>query len=94
MLNSLYRDAAASLYKELSIKYKTENIHSNVFPTLLSDEDCTPPIKPKVKEIPVYPRLMQMNGMIGIVPVEYTISPNGYPRDAVSYTHLTLPTIE
>jgi TPR repeat protein len=82
-LSETEQTKAASLYKELSIKYKTENIHSNVFPTLLSDEDCTPPIKPKVKEIPVYPRLMQMNGMIGIVPVEYTISPNGYPRDVL-----------
>ena len=73
----------ASLYKELSIRYKTENIHSNVFPTLLSDEDCTPPIKPKAQGIPIYPRSMQINGIIGIVPVEHTISPKGYPRDVL-----------
>ncbi len=82
-LSETEQTKATSLYKELSIKYKTENIHSNVFPTLLSDEDCIPPIKPKAQGIPIYPRSMQINGIIGIVPVEHTISPKGYPRDVL-----------
>ena len=82
-LSETEQTKAASLYRDLSIKYKTENIHSNVFPALLSDEDCSPPIKPKAQGVPIYPRVMQTNGIIGIVPVEHTISPNGYPRDVL-----------
>ena len=88
-LSETDRTRTSRLYEELGLRYKTENIQSRIFPKLLNDEDCTPPIKPKVQGKSVYPRRMQTQGRFGIVPVEYTISPEGYPRDVLilDFTH-------
>ena len=68
---------------ELGDKYGLDGIESRIFPKLLRDEDCFPPIRPINQGKPVYPRYAQTRGLHGLVHVEMTISPEGYPRDLI-----------
>lgn len=70
-----------TLFVELNEKYSSENIESRIFPKPLNDEDCIAPIIPIKQVKPTYPRSAQRVGQYGLVAVEMTISPEGYPRD-------------
>lgn len=76
-------DSLQGLTLELGDKYGLDGIESRIFPKPLRDEDCFPPIRPIKQGKPVYPRYAQTRGMHGLVHVEMTISPEGYPRDLI-----------
>ncbi|MEM7360247.1 MAG: energy transducer TonB [Pseudomonadota bacterium] len=70
---------ADTLYQELILVYGLENIKRDLLPRLLNDEDCPPRLKPIHKEPLTYPRNQQHR--MGLVSAEFTISPEGYPRE-------------
>ncbi len=77
-----------SSYKLLSQRYSLSSVNQNVFPTLLNDEDCPPELEPIRKANLVYPRSQLKSGKTGLVHSDYTISPEGYPRE-VNVTRAT-----
>jgi len=68
-------------YNEINQIYGHESIEDNIFPTLLDDKDCPPDLKPLHREAPIYPKSELRSGRMGLVHAEFTISPEGYPRE-------------
>lgn len=74
---------AEELYAVLDDDYNVEKNLQNLFPTPLDDEDCAPEVK-RIREGKAnYPTTELNSGRMGIVQLDYTISPEGYPRDVV-----------
>ncbi len=71
------------VYAELVTFYSIKNIRENIFPKPLSDEDCEPKYVPLKKVPAVYPKHEARNGHMGLTRTEFTISPEGYPRDII-----------
>lgn len=82
--NESKRNEAEKLHRKIDPIYNISTISANIFPKPLADEDCAPDIKPLKKVAPRYPRLEAKAGRMGLVHMEYTISPEGYPRDIVA----------
>ncbi|WP_299946994.1 TonB family protein [uncultured Microbulbifer sp.] len=82
------KKAAEKLFTELDPIYNIASISNYIFPKPLSDEDCTPEINPVKRAIPKYPYSEIRFGHMGVVHTEFTISPEGYPRD-ISITKST-----
>lgn len=80
-LSSEQKDQAKRLYRELIPTYGISNIRNNIYPKPLSDEDCTQKVRPIKRKTPSYPLSMLNTGKMGVTQAEYTISPEGYPRD-------------
>ncbi|WP_101758112.1 energy transducer TonB [Oceanicoccus sp. KOV_DT_Chl] len=68
-------------FSELNPVYSISAIKANIFPKPLSDEDCPPDIQPIRKVAPRYPKSENRSGRMGLTHLEFTISPEGYPRD-------------
>jgi len=75
------KQEADKLYNAMSDIYGRESIAENIFPTLLDDKDCAPDLMPIRRGKPVYPRSELRNGKMGLVHTEFTVSPEGYPRE-------------
>ena len=74
---------AQELIAQLEPVYGADGIRENIYPKLLNDEDCLPEAKPLRKESAAYPKKELRQGIMGVTTVEFTISPEGYPRDVV-----------
>lgn len=75
------RQRSESLYDELKLTYSTESIQENIIPKLLDDEDCTPEMVPLHRQLPVYPHSEFQQGRMGVVHVDFMVSPEGYTRE-------------
>lgn len=82
-LSEEQKDQAKLLYKEMEPIYGINNIRQNIYPQPLSDEDCTQNVRPIKRVTPDYPRSKLYSGKMGVTQTEYTISPEGYPRDII-----------
>lgn len=71
------------IYEELEPLYSIKKIRENIFPKPLSDANCEPEYVPLKKVPAVYPRHEARNGHMGLTKTEFTISPEGYPRDII-----------
>ncbi len=80
-----------SNYQRLSERYSISSVNQNVFPKLLNDEDCPPELEPIRRAKLVYPRSQLESGKTGLVHSDYTISPEGYPRE-INVSRTTNPT--
>lgn len=74
-------EQAESRYIELEPIYSINKINEKIFPIPLDDADCPPELQPIKKIAPSYPWKENKSLRMGITQAEYTISPNGYPRD-------------
>ncbi len=72
------------LFIELNSIYNISTIKANIFPRPLNDEDCPPEITPIKRDAPRYPKYELSTGRMGLTHMEFTISPEGYPRDIIS----------
>ncbi len=72
------------LFIELNSIYNISKIKANIFPKPLNDEDCPPEITPIERVAPLYPRSESIAGRMGLTQMEFTISPEGYPRDIIA----------
>jgi TPR repeat protein len=75
---------AEEIYSELNAVHSISSIEKNIFPKLLDDKDCPPEIVPIKRAPPVYPRNELNAGRMGLTRMEFTISPEGYPRDIMA----------
>lgn len=73
--------AAQALFWELDAIYNVANLEQNIFPKPLDDEDCLPTAEARIKVAPKYPIVEQRRGAMGVVYMEFTVSPEGYARD-------------
>ncbi|WP_353410096.1 energy transducer TonB [Arenicella sp. 4NH20-0111] len=89
-LDDTQKKKSEELYREFALIYGAESIKNNIFPELLDDKDCPPDIEPLKRGTPNYPRREVQNGRMGLVTAEFTISPEGYPREI----HITSATSE
>ncbi|MEW5249957.1 energy transducer TonB [Microbulbifer sp. 2201CG32-9] len=78
------RIEAEQLFVELNTIYNVSEIENNIFPKPLSDADCVPETTPIKKTTPRYPSSELSSGRMGLVHMEFTISPEGYPRDIIA----------
>jgi len=76
-------EKANALKVELEPVYAFKHLKNEIFPRPLNDEDCPPKVQPLKRTAPKYPRSQAQMGKMGITQTEYTISPEGYPRDIV-----------
>ncbi|MFS1524038.1 energy transducer TonB [Microbulbifer sp. 2304DJ12-6] len=83
-LNDSQKEEANKLFSELDPIYNIASINGNIFPKPLSDEDCAPEVKPAKKITTRYPISEIRSGQMGVVHTEFTISPEGYPRDIIT----------
>ncbi len=81
--NDSQKAEADKLFYELNPIYNIVKTKERVFPRLVDDEDCPPEVTPVKRIVPNYPRGEARSGRMGITHTEYTISPEGYPRDIV-----------
>jgi tetratricopeptide (TPR) repeat protein len=77
------KSKAESLYIELNKIHSIDLIRANIFPKLVSDKESAPEIKPIKREAARYPSSEIKALRMGLTEMEYTISPEGYPRDLV-----------
>ena len=80
-LDTQQKEKIESLLIELDPIYNITSIHKNILPKPINDEDCEPTPNRISSPKPKYPRGEVRNGRMGITKLEYTISPEGYPRD-------------
>ena len=80
-LDNTQKSYAKDLYSEIIEIYGHKNIEANIFPSLLDDKDCPPDLKPISRGVAVYPKSELVNGKLGLVHTELTVSPEGYPRE-------------
>ncbi len=73
------------VYAKLVPIYGIKNIRENIFPKPLDDEDCASEVRAVKKVTPSYPKTELAAGKFGLTRVEYTISPEGYPRDVIVF---------
>ena len=83
-LNAEEAKLALEMHEKLDAVYSISRIKENIFPTPLNDEDC-PPEHVRIKEVQLkYPRSELARGTMGLTHMEFTISPEGYPRDLIA----------
>lgn len=80
-LNDAQVEEVKGLYDEIKSIYGKKNIENNIFPKLLDDKDCVAQVQPIKRGSADYPYEERSQGRMGLVYAEYTISPEGYPRD-------------
>ena len=72
---------ADELFIKINPIYNISKISGNIFPKPLNDEDCPPEATPIRREPPRFPYTQLRAGRFGVSIMEFTISPEGYPRD-------------
>lgn len=75
------KEEVEARFGQLSAEYSISAARERVTPKSLSDADCIPEPSPLKQIVPKFPRRENINGTMGIVTLEYTISPEGYVRD-------------
>lgn len=83
-LDNEQKIAAQKLLTELKPIYGIDNIMANILPKPLDDADCAPDIEPIKLGNALYPVSESNSSRMGITHLEFTISPEGYPRDIVA----------
>lgn len=83
-LTDQQKEEAKQVFTTLDPIYNISTIENNIFPKLLDDEDCVPEVKPLKKPVASYPQSEQNKNKMGQVQLEFTISPEGYPRDVIA----------
>ena len=83
LLNEQQKSEAERLFLELDPIYNIKQVRKQTQPRPVSDENSAIVVIPIKRKKPQYPAEEGMYGNMGLTYLEYTISPQGYPRDVV-----------
>jgi len=81
------KQRAQDLTLELISEFGSDALNNTLYPKPLNDAQCSQEYSPISKVTPRYPATELMRGNMGIVEVEFTISPQGYVRDLIASTY-------
>lgn len=73
-----------TIYQQLLPRYGIKQVFNMLQVNPLDDEDCEPERKNISAAHPRYPLHSALEGRMGVVNLSYTISPEGYVRDAIA----------
>ena len=82
-LDDEQKQTTKTRFDELNPIYNISNIEQKIYPKPLDDKDCAPEFVPVKIASPKYPHTELKKGGQGKVTFDFTVSPEGYARDAV-----------